>query len=154
MYVVIMKDEKQAVLDSLFELAGRRGELMHAALAGQDLTPARAEALLVLHHAGRPVVQRELSDALRCTPRYVTALADTLEAGGWVTRQAHPADRRATLVSLTGKGNAAVAWIQAERQAASARLLAGVPARDITGFLAVTGHILRQMDAQQPRSRE
>jgi hypothetical protein len=49
---------------------------------------------------------------------------------------------------------AAVAWIQAERQAASGKLLAGVPARDIAGFLAVTDYFLRQIDAQRPRSQE
>jgi DNA-binding MarR family transcriptional regulator len=149
MYGVIMEAQRQAVLDRLFEIAARLGELMHAALAQHGLTPARAEALLVLHQAGRPVVQRELSDALRCTPRRVTALLDALETGCWVTRDAHPADRRATLVSLTGTGTAAVTWIQAQRQAAASELLAGVEARDLEGFLTVTGHILRQVDDGQ-----
>ncbi len=148
MYAVIMEAQRQAALDRLFEIAARLGGLMAEALGQHDLTPARAEALLVLHHMARPVLQRELSDALRCTPRHVTALADALQAGGWITRQPHPADRRATLVSLTGKGNSAVAWIQAERQAAADRLLGGVPAGDLAGFLAVTGHILRQVEAR------
>ena len=155
MYHVTMEAERQAALDRLFEITARLSELMAAALGQHGLTPARAEALLVLHHAGRPLLQRELSDALRCTPRHVTALADALETGGWVTRRAHPTDRRATLVSLTGKGDTAVAWIQAERQTAASKLLAGIPARDLAGFLTLTGHILRQIDAQQqPRSPE
>lgn len=154
MYAVIMSggrqgSQRQAVLDRLFEVAARLGDLMHGALAERGLTPGRAEALLVLRHAPRPMVQRELSDALRCTPRHVTALIDTLEAGGWVTRMPHPADRRATLLSLTSQGEAAVARIEAERQAAADRLLAGVPARDLAGFLTVTGHILRQTDARE-----
>jgi DNA-binding MarR family transcriptional regulator len=155
MYGVTMDAERQAVLDRLFEIAARLGELMHATLTQRGLTPARAEALLVLHQVRRPMVQRQLSDALRCTPRHVTALVDALEAGGWVARRAHPTDRRATLVSLTDKGKNAVAWIEAERRTASGRLLAGVPARDLAGFLTVTDHILRKIDAQQqPRSPE
>jgi DNA-binding MarR family transcriptional regulator len=149
MYAVIMEAERQAVLDRLFEIAARLGDLMASALSERGLTPARAEALLVLHHLGGPVVQRQLADALRCTPRHVTALADTLEGGGWITRRPHPADRRATLISLTGKGEAAVAWIQSERQAAASTLLAGIPARDLAGFLTVTDHILRHIDAPQ-----
>lgn len=153
MYSVIMESQRQAALDRLFEIAARLGGVMADALGRHGLTPARAEALLVLQHMARPVLQRELSDALRCTPRHVTALADSLQAGGWITRQPHPADRRATLVSLTAKGNTAVAWIQAERQAAADMLLAGVPASDLAGFLAVTDHILRQVGAQeQPQS--
>src|SRR5215469_9813149 len=137
MYNVIMETQRQAVVDRLFEIAARLGDLMHAALAQHGLTPARAEALLALHQAGRPIVQRQLSDALHCTPRHVTALLDALETGGWVTRHAHPADRRATLVSLTGKGAAAVTWIQAQRHTAADELLTGVTARDLAGFLTV-----------------
>jgi DNA-binding MarR family transcriptional regulator len=147
MYAVIMKAERQAVLDRLFEIAARLGDLMAAALSEHGLTQARAEALLVLHHLGGPVVQRQLADALRCTPRHVTALADVLETGGWIARRPHPADRRATLISLTGKGEAAVTWIEGERHSAADRLLAGIPARDLTGFLTVTDHILRHIDA-------
>lgn len=149
MYTVIMEAERQAVLDRLFEIAARLGDLMAAALSEHGLTPARAEALLALHHLGGPVVQRQLADTLRCTPRHVTALADALENGGWVARRPHPADRRATLIGLTGKGEAAVAWIEGERQSAASRLLAGIPARDLAGFLTVTDHILRHIDVRQ-----
>jgi DNA-binding MarR family transcriptional regulator len=152
MYYVSMDSQRQVVLDRLFEIAARLGELMHAALTQHGLTPARAEALLALHQAGRPVVQRELSDALRCTPRHVTALLDALETGGWATRHPHPADRRATLVSLTSEGTAVVTWIQAQRQAAASELLADVEARDLEGFLTVTGHILRQIDTRHQQS--
>jgi DNA-binding MarR family transcriptional regulator len=150
MYVVSMQAERQAVLDRLFEIAARLGDVMAATLSQHGLTPARAEALLVLHYMDGPVVQRQLADTLRCTPRHVTALADALETGGWVIRQPHPTDRRATLISLTTKGKSAVAWIEAQRQSAADRLLAGIPARDLAGFLTVTDHVLLHIDAEQP----
>ena len=47
------------------------------------------------------MTQRELSRALRCTPRNVTGLLDALEDSGLVVRRPHPRDRRASLVNLT-----------------------------------------------------
>lgn len=38
------------------------------------------------------------------TPRNITGLVDGLVASGFVTREPHPTDRRATLVSLTEHG--------------------------------------------------
>lgn len=57
------------------------------------------------------MTQKELSQALRCTPRNVTGLLDALEDSGLVVRRPHPDDRRATLVDLTTRGKrASAAW--------------------------------------------
>jgi DNA-binding MarR family transcriptional regulator len=128
-------------LDRVFELAARLSEMMEHALTERGLTTARAEVLFVLHHRG-PVVQRELSQALRCTPRHVTGLIDVLEAEGWVARSPHPTDRRATLVSLTERGAAAAARMDAERQDAAAALFGDVPATDLATFVAVLDQVL------------
>src|SRR5260370_17154108 len=82
--------------DRVFELAARLGDLMERDLSERGLSTARAEVLFVLHQRG-PMVQRELSQALRCTPRHVTGLIDVLEAQGWVARSPHPPDRPPTL---------------------------------------------------------
>lgn len=144
-----MHPDPVAVLDKLFELAGHLGELMQTTLTERGLTTARAEALLVLHHHGRPMVQRELSQALRCTPRHVTALVDILETHGWVTRGPHPTDRRATLVALTEQGTTAADRMNTERHDAAHALLAHLPAADLAGFVAVADHVLGHIDAGQ-----
>src|SRR5258705_12445070 len=94
-------------MDRLFDLAVVLGDLMTRRLAKHGLTPARAEVVWLLHHGG-PRTQRELSQALKCTPRNVTGLVDALEAAGFVARSAHPTDRRATVVSLTQQGTTLV----------------------------------------------
>jgi DNA-binding MarR family transcriptional regulator len=142
-----MPPDPATVLDKAFEFASRLGELMHATLAERGLTPARAEVLLVLHHHGEPMFQRELSQALHCTPRHVTALVDILEAHGWVTRGPHPTDRRATLVALTEQGTAAADRMDTERRRAAHQLLGQLPAADLAGFVAVADHVLRHIDA-------
>src|SRR5687767_15010273 len=90
-------------MDRLFDLAVVLGDLMNERLAQHGLAPARAVVIWLLHDGG-PCTQRELSQALKCTPRNVTRLVDALQAAGFVTRSSHPTDRRATVVSLTRRG--------------------------------------------------
>jgi DNA-binding MarR family transcriptional regulator len=143
-----MGTDPVAALDKAFELATRIGDVMQTTLTERGLTPARAEVLLVLHQHGRPMVQRELSQALECTPRHVTALVDALEANGWVTRGPHPTDRRATLVALTEQGAGAADWIATQRRDAAHALLGNLNAADLAGFVTVADHLLRHIGAE------
>lgn len=127
--------------DRVFELAARLGDLMQRDLGERGLSTARAEVLFVLHQR-EPMVQRELSQALRCTPRHVTGLIDILEAQGWVVRSPHPTDRRATLVRLTERGRTAAARMHAERQESAAALFGDVPVGDLATFVAVLDQVL------------
>jgi len=137
--------------DRVFELAARLGDLMERDLSERGLSTARAEVLFVLHQRGGPMVQRELSQALRCTPRYVTGLIDNLEAQGWVARSPHPTDRRATLVSLTEQGTAAAARMHAERQEGAAALFGDVAADDLETFVAVLDQVLDRIGRPAPK---
>ena len=138
-----MRSDALTAFDKIFELAAVVSGVMHAALAERGLTPARAEVLFALHQRGA-MVQRELSEALCCTPRHVTALIDTLESQGWVSRGPHPTDRRATLVTLTEKGTTAAARMVTERQEAAQTLFGGLPTTQLAGFVAVADHVLQQ----------
>lgn len=140
-----MESVAVVALDRAFELATRIGDVMHAALSERGLTPARAEVLLVLRQQGTPLVQRELSRLLRCTPRHVTALVDALQTHGWVSRGPHPTDRRATLVSLTEQGAGAADWMLTQRHDSAHALLGALPAADLAGFVAVADHLLRHI---------
>lgn len=143
-----MRLDAVTAFDKVCELAAVIGEVMQEVLAERGLTPARAEVLLALKQQGA-LVQRELSQTLRCTPRHVTALIDALEAQGWVTRRPHPTDRRATLVSLTRKGTTAAVRMERERQEAAQTLFGDLSATDLAGFLVVADHVLRQFGAPQ-----
>jgi DNA-binding MarR family transcriptional regulator len=136
--------------DRVFELAARLGDLMERDLSARGLSTARAEVLFVLHLQG-PMVQRQLSQALRCTPRYVTDLIDALEAQGWVARSPHPTDRRATLVTLTERGTAAAARMHAERQEGASALFGDVPPDDLETFVAVLDQVLDRLGRPAPK---
>lgn len=100
--------ETTAVLDRVLHLA----MLVQADLGRfereQGLTTARVHLLWVLGEAG-PTTQQALAQALDVTPRNVTGLVDGLVASGHVTREPHPSDRRATLVTPTPPGEKAIA---------------------------------------------
>ena len=96
------------------------------------------------------MMQRQISESLRCTPRYVTALIDALEADGLVRRGPHPTDRRATLVSLTRRGSAAAARMVAERQQAAGWLLGDIRPEELASFVTVANHVLGRISEVVP----
>jgi DNA-binding MarR family transcriptional regulator len=117
---------------------------MDAGLAERGLTRARAEVLWQLQRQPNRT-QRELSQLLRCTPRNVTDLVDTLEASGLVAREPHPTDRRATIVTLTRRGKSEVARMQAGSHALAGTLFAGLCSADLSTFEAVLDLVLTRL---------
>src|SRR3954452_13079407 len=95
------------------ELAARLAEVMPGfgrafgrwaqSLGEAGGTPARMRLLGALHCKG-PQIMCDLGEKLGVTPRQVTNLVDALEAEGLVRRTAHPTDRRATVIEITGHG--------------------------------------------------
>ena len=114
----------EQIFDRLLEVALLIQEDLATSFAGTGLTTARTHLLWVLHHSG-PSNQQALAAALSVSPRNVTGLVDALEAGGFVARQPHPSDRRATLVTLTDRGSETVATMVRDRHEIAARLVEG-----------------------------
>jgi len=133
-----------AALEGLFELAVLLVDAMDSGLSERGLTRARAELIWRLQRQG-PMTQRELSQALQCTPRNVTGLVDALQADGFVTRGPHPTDRRATLVELTERGSAAAVSWQTEYQKLVTRLFADLAAADLACFAAALDRVLDRL---------
>ena len=113
-----------AGLDALLELSVLLGDDMNAQLARDGLTVARAHLLWELRRSG-PVTQRGLSEVMRVSPRNITGLVDALVAGGFVTREAHPSDRRATLVTFTERGQQAADTMARQQRELADDLFAG-----------------------------
>jgi DNA-binding MarR family transcriptional regulator len=142
------KDELTA-FDKAFELATKLAEVMSRALTERGLTTARAEVLYVLHNQG-PLVQRQLAQALRCTPRHVTTLVDTLQTADLVHRAPHPTDRRATLVALTDHGQAVAGQLDQARRHAAHAVLGDAPAAQLRGFIAIADRIIDHIGPANP----
>lgn len=99
------------VLDRIMHLSLLIGADVARYEKQSGLTTARMELLWQLG-AGGPTTQQRLAAATNVTPRNVTGLVDGLVASGHVTRQPHPTDRRATLVTPTERGERAIRELQ------------------------------------------
>ncbi|WP_306204126.1 MarR family winged helix-turn-helix transcriptional regulator [Actinoplanes sp. RD1] len=112
--------EDSTLTELFFAVARRLRHLSRETLEPLDISPSQARALMVLmrHSPRRPGA---LAEHLRIAARSATEVVDDLQERGLVERGPDPADRRATLVSLTGAGRAAGERIQAARQAEAER---------------------------------
>jgi DNA-binding MarR family transcriptional regulator len=133
---------KDAGLDALLELSVLLGDDMNAQLARDGLTVARAHLLWELRRSG-PVTQRALSEVMRVSPRNITGLVDALVTGGFVTREAHPRDRRATLVTFTERGQQAADTMARQQRELADALFAGVTEESVAQLVAELRRISR-----------
>ena len=137
------------VLDRVLLLA----HLVQADLARFErqagLSTARVHLLWVLGTTG-PSTQHALARALEVTPRNVTGLVDGLVASGHVTREDHPSDRRATLVTPTPLGASTIEGLTTSHADLAQRLFGDVPRARLAVFAEVldetTQRFARLMD--------
>lgn len=119
---------------------------MTRAIEALGLTPSRTHLLWELGKCG-PAPQRVLADALKVTPRAVTGLVDALVADGLVTRQPHPRDRRATLVTFTSRGRRLVAQLERDHKALARLLFAPMSGREFNSFARGLGGVIDRLRA-------
>jgi DNA-binding MarR family transcriptional regulator len=134
-----------SVVGLLFRLAPRLVDLIDLGARDYGLGFARGRVLWALRDSG-PVLMRALSDALGVSPRTVTGLVDSLEADGWVTRSPHPADRRATIISLTPASEATLLRLTESYAALAHDLLGDISQADLQRCLTVIGQLEDRLD--------
>src|SRR5258705_6894102 len=122
---------------------------MTQSLARDGLTVSRVGVLWQLRHRG-PSTQRALSDALGVSARTVTGLIDGLVATGFVTREDHPTDRRATLVTFTERAKRTVESLEREQEEFTRLLFAGLSDKRFDGFADGLGHVVNQIREHLP----
>jgi len=111
-------DRDESLADTFRSVARLVRQSSAESLARWDLTPSQFRALRVLMHHGslRP---SELSEHLRIAPRSTTEVLDGLTAKGLVERGPDPADRRASLITMSERGEAVGQQIRAARGTAA-----------------------------------
>jgi DNA-binding MarR family transcriptional regulator len=138
--------EARGALDRILELAVLLGDDMARDLARRGLTGSRAHVVWELHRRG-PSTQQTLAGALGVTPRAITGLVDALTESGFVTREPHPSDRRATLVTFTPRGERAARALERDHIQLAGQLFGDMSATTFRGFS-------RGLDAVLARLRE
>jgi len=109
-----------------------------AVTAPWDLAPHQARALRVVARHGqvRPGV---IASHLRVAPRSVTDVLDALEDRGLVERAPDPADRRATVVTLTASGRGLVHEIDEARRTDAHAFFSRLSERDQAALRRILG---------------
>jgi DNA-binding MarR family transcriptional regulator len=125
--------EARGALERVLELTVLLGDDMARDLARRGLTGSRAHLVWELHRLG-PSTQQTLATALGVTPRAVTGLVDALADGGFVTREPHPRDRRATLVTFTKRGERAAKALERDHIELAGKLFGDMSAATLRGF--------------------
>jgi DNA-binding MarR family transcriptional regulator len=125
--------QQEDLLDRVLELVVLLNDDMTQAIAALGLTPSRTHLLWELGQRG-PVTQQVLATALKITPRAVTGLVDALVGSGLVTREPHPTDRRATLVTLTSRAEALVSQLKRDHEALASSLFAPMARTEFDSF--------------------
>ncbi len=131
-------------LDRLRQLTVLLGRDTDESLARHGLSSSRAPVLWVISATG-PRTQRELAESLRVSARNITGLVDALVADGFVSREPHPHDRRATLVTLTRSGKALVATIAREQATFTDTLFADWDREELAVFTSGLDRVVQTL---------
>lgn len=137
-----MADLDVRALDGILALSTLVTEDLERFEQRHGLSTARVHLLWQLGTAG-PATQRSLADALRVSPRNVTGLVDALVDSGHVTREPHPTDRRAVVVTLTDAGRRFVAQLQKSHRNLARTLFGAVPEPRLAAFVDVLDETTR-----------
>jgi len=130
---MITLHDKRAMLNRILELTVVLNDDMARDLERRGLTGSRAHLVWELHRLGSST-QQALAEALGVTPRAITGLVDALEVDGFLTREPHPADRRATLVTFTKQGERAASALEQDHVRLARELFDGMPETTFRGF--------------------
>jgi DNA-binding MarR family transcriptional regulator len=132
------------VLDKLLELTVVLNADMKQFFAREGLTLSRTHLLWHVYKHG-PSTQRALAEALAVSARNITGLVDAMVETGFVTREVHPDDRRATLVTLTDRGAAAARALDHGRGELARHLFADLPEGELEQFSRGLDHVLSRL---------
>ncbi|MGY1726531.1 MarR family winged helix-turn-helix transcriptional regulator [Geodermatophilus sp. SYSU D01062] len=144
-----MADARVAALDRVLEVTVLLGRDMATSLAAEGLTVARTTLLWRLRAAG-PSTQRALADALGVSARNVTGLVDGLAEAGLVTREPHPTDRRATLVTPTARAEQLLEEMAAGQERLAEQLFGGLAPDRLDGLVSALDEVLERLRALVP----
>ncbi len=131
-------------LDRILELVVVLNDDMTRSLASYGLTVSRTHLLWELRQRG-PTTQKALADALQVSPRTVTGLIDGLVSSGFVTREPHPSDRRATHVSFTEWGVSIMVVLERSHAEFAQALFASMPDTDFDCFVVGLDQLLGRL---------
>ena len=142
----------RGTLDQVLLIVDLMNRDMAVELSARGLTPSRTHVLWELIQ-NPDATQTHLARAVGVTPRTMTGLIDGLVESGFVTRQPHRSDRRASVIALTSKGVEATNWLTSSHEDLAVMLFGEVEDDQFATFAAVLTQVagrLREATAPTP----
>ena len=120
--------------------------LLDSVLAEAGTTFSSWTVLAALSARG-PIIQKDLAKSLDMIGPSIVERIDQLEESGLVIRSGVPADRRASMVSLTDDGRTLLARLDGVMRATETALTSGLDPRDVETTRRVLTHVAEQARA-------
>lgn len=147
-----MTTRTSAALDKVLALSMLVTSDLERFEAAEQMTTPRVALLWHLGTTG-PSTQRDLAAAQEVSPRNITGLVDGLVASGHVTREPHPTDRRATLVTPTTQGEAFIVELQRSHAELAEQLFGDMGERRLSAFMSALDDTLARFAALMEAAR-
>lgn len=128
-----MPTEPTAALDKVLHLSTLVSADLARFEAASGLTIARTHLLWQVGQTG-PATQQSLATALGVSARNVTGLVDGLVSSGHVTRETHPSDRRAKLITPTDIGRRTIRELRDGHDDLARQLFGHLPVEELAVF--------------------
>lgn len=117
------------------------GEALGPVLEGAPLSSPELDLLVPLRHAAEPVIGRSLAVRLGVSHAAISKTLSKLEKRGFVTREANPADKRASLVVITEAGKDVIDEYFPRQLEVEAAMLDGL-GEERAGVLEALDHLI------------
>lgn len=111
----------------------------------EGITPARANALVVLFNARRPLNARELASELAISEVTVSRFIKRMEEDGWVERAPDPTDGRAMLLRPTAHAREQFSALVQVSNAVLDDLFGGFAEADLEALASVVDRVQRNL---------
>ncbi|MEU4836052.1 MarR family transcriptional regulator [Streptosporangium sp. NPDC023615] len=143
------------VFGRIGRLARVAGDIQEAVYARFGITRGEFDVLATLRRAGEPfqLSPKELAASLMLTSGGMTGRLDRLERAGLVTRSPDPADRRALVITLTGRGREVADEAVAAGLAAQREVFDRLPAHGRERLAGLLRDLLAAAGSGEPPSR-
>lgn len=109
----------------------RRIETLLADEKLRDITPAQANALMILFQEKEPMTARALAGQMNLSEVTVGRFVRALELAGWVTRESDPGDTRAILVRPSRKAYRSLSRFVAVSNALLDQVFSGMTKKEV-----------------------
>lgn len=138
--------DDETLAEAVWSVARQLRHLTHDTVAPFGITPGQARALGVLRRHGGMRLS-DLAEHLRIAPRSATEVIDALQDRGLAQRSPDPADRRATLVTLTDEGDRIGGAVRAARSAQAAAFFGPLSDTDRETLAGILRSLRQQSEA-------